>query len=517
MVGLWEECQLQVLALASHFLQYFVFNVFLIWLAYLACDALAIYALATLFNRHKKQKWLSMSHNSVNLQVLCAPILLLHLGGQDSITTYNIEDNELWRRHVLTAVSQKTVAHDLLRSSLSKAFDRLYTKYQVYKGLNICDESLRSYCGGWLRSVVIYLMFAAIGLFHKGNREVYNGTDIKITYILLCCTAALEYTSIGIKPCFDCCQRLKNRLPWPDRVAQYNLIGYLSPNKKHRRLRRPAFLLVCKDYLDQLWCMNPCKSSEDITSAHTRPHYRRLDSLNRDCSTAVLELSVQRPFNESVLLWHLATDFCFHHGAGTSPTNEIARRSREISNYMAYLLFVNPEMLVTGARRSLFRNSYKDLKKIVVVVTIQSSDGAEPTQSGTAMGEENLAKMILQKVEREKGSGLVDDAWELAQELMKLDKEENEDGTKKQMWTVIQGVWVEMLCFSASRCRGYLDAKSLGKGGEYLSYVWLLLSYMGMETLAGRMQRTDLHEPGDKGSAGLTSASTATIAGEGNV
>jgi len=52
------------------------------------------------------------------------------------------------------------------------------------------------------------------------------------------------------------------------------------------------------------------------------------------------------------------------------------------------------------------------------------------------------------------------------------------------MWRVIQGVWVEMLCFSAGRCRGYLHAKSLGKGGEYLSYVWLLLAYMGMETLA---------------------------------
>ncbi|KAK3118940.1 hypothetical protein QOZ80_9BG0711010 [Eleusine coracana subsp. coracana] len=434
-------------------------------------------------------------------------------------------------------VQKKTVAHDLLRSSLSKAFDRLYTKSQVYKGLNICDMSCRSYCGGWLRSVIIYLMFAAIGLFHKSNREIYNGTDIKITYILLCCTAALEYTSISIKPYFDCCQRLKNRLPWPDRVAQYNLIGYLSRNKKHWRLRRLAFLLVCKDYLDQLWCMKPCKSSEDITELiHDHitegwireigctASYRKFNDsrgqctlMRQDCSTAVLELSVQRPFDESVLLWHLATDFCFHHGAGTSPTDEIARRSREISNYMAYLLFVNPEMLMTGARRSLFRNAYKELKKVVVGVTIQSPDGAEPTQSRTAMGEENLAKMILQKVEREKGSGLVDDAWELAQELMKLGKEENEDGTKKQMWTVIQGVWVEMLCFSASRCRGYLHAKSLGKGGEYLSYVWLLLSYMGMETLAERMQRTDLHEPGDKGSAGLTSASTATIAGEGNV
>jgi len=46
-----------------------------------------------------------------------------------------------------------------------------------------------------------------------------------------------------------------------------------------------------------------------------------------------------------------------------------------------------------------------------------------------------------------------------------------------------------MLCFSASRCKGYLHAKSLGKGGEYLSYIWLLMWRMGMETLADKMQR----------------------------
>jgi hypothetical protein len=34
----------------------------------------------------------------------------MHLGGQDCITAYNIEDNDLWTRHILTAVSQVTVA-----------------------------------------------------------------------------------------------------------------------------------------------------------------------------------------------------------------------------------------------------------------------------------------------------------------------------------------------------------------------------------------------------------------------
>ena len=76
------------------------------WLAYLGGDAIAIYALATLFNRHKNQD----PGGSRMLEVVWAPVLLIHLGGHDGITAYNIEDNELWSRHLVTAVSQVTVA-----------------------------------------------------------------------------------------------------------------------------------------------------------------------------------------------------------------------------------------------------------------------------------------------------------------------------------------------------------------------------------------------------------------------
>jgi hypothetical protein len=142
----------------------------------------------------------------------------------------------------------------------------------------------------------------------------------------------------------------------------------------------------------------------------------------------------------------------------------------------------------------------------------------------TAMDE--IARKIIQGLrkpppqDRRLSANLVHKAWELAYELMefakgkapeqkkeeaekqltpqqkKAEEEERANRAKKhgdeRMWEVIQGVWVEMLCFSAGRCRGYLHARTLAKGGEYLSYVWLLLSYMGMETMAERMQRTEL-------------------------
>ncbi|TVU25077.1 hypothetical protein EJB05_27556, partial [Eragrostis curvula] len=107
--------RLRLLVLASLFIQYFLFVAALlrkrrihhwfralIWLAYQGCDAVVIYALATLFNIHKDE----VAMDSAHIDMLWAPILLLHLGGQDGITAYSIQDNENWRRHLLISVSQ---------------------------------------------------------------------------------------------------------------------------------------------------------------------------------------------------------------------------------------------------------------------------------------------------------------------------------------------------------------------------------------------------------------------------
>jgi hypothetical protein len=43
-------------------------------------------------------------------------------------------------------------------------------------------------------------------------------------------------------------------------------------------------------------------------------------------------------------------------------------------------------------------------------------------------------------------------------------------------------------------CRGYLHAKSLGEGGEFLSVVWLIVTLKGANTLADKLQ---MPEPED--------------------
>jgi hypothetical protein len=66
----------------------------IIWSAYMMADTTAIYALG-----HMSILSRSPQHQ---LMALWAPLLLVHLGGQDNITAYAIADYQLWLRHLQT-------------------------------------------------------------------------------------------------------------------------------------------------------------------------------------------------------------------------------------------------------------------------------------------------------------------------------------------------------------------------------------------------------------------------------
>ncbi|XP_048552498.1 uncharacterized protein LOC125532483 [Triticum urartu] len=112
---LWKEWGIQVLVLLSFSLQIMllvmaelrrridsgVLRAF-VWSAYMMADATAIYVLG-----HMSVMSRSPEHELV---AFWAPFLLLHLGGQDNITAYSIEDNKLWLRHLQTLAVQVAAA-----------------------------------------------------------------------------------------------------------------------------------------------------------------------------------------------------------------------------------------------------------------------------------------------------------------------------------------------------------------------------------------------------------------------
>ena len=88
-----------------------------LWFLYLSADSVATVALGVIFNNPGCSCDCndSLLHN--DLTAFWAPFLLLHLGGQDTITAYAVQDNELWLWHLLVLLVQLAVAHTVLAHS----------------------------------------------------------------------------------------------------------------------------------------------------------------------------------------------------------------------------------------------------------------------------------------------------------------------------------------------------------------------------------------------------------------
>uniref|UniRef100_A0ACD5XZV7 Uncharacterized protein n=1 Tax=Avena sativa TaxID=4498 RepID=A0ACD5XZV7_AVESA len=220
-----------------------------VWSAYMLADTTAVYALGHFFVSRR-----STQHQ---LMALWAPLLLVHLGGQDNITAYAVEDNRLWLRHlqnlgvqVLAAayvLYQSSVLSDptwlraatilifmvdvlkygervwaLRRASNVHSGELLWLDREEHEGTEMTKEDvdkmyhkiqmhlLKMYSVLYTKAVVmctwqgICIRFisslatlAAFILFHRfSDKYGYNRVDVAATYILLVGAGVLEITSV---------------------------------------------------------------------------------------------------------------------------------------------------------------------------------------------------------------------------------------------------------------------------------------------------------------------------------
>jgi hypothetical protein len=688
-----------------------------IWLAYISSDALAIYALATLFNRHARTIPASNCAPGKEqlrmLEVLWAPVLLIHLGGQEELTAYEIEDNELWMRHTMTLVSQVSVAVYAFYKSwqpsssdcwkLTAAAILLFVIgvisfsekpfalnvsawIQGTKQPSVWRERLRHFslfeesnffallprlsasswaCGArgtkeeprekrpvalsegdkvlmvltdmsllaaaedlverkkagtvdevlpplilaekllahWLRgafafiytraSVVVtplYLLYhlvlvpvlhvAALTLFATSDKRGYKRADVKITYVVLCLTAALDFLAVFVRQLVYRLMSMTQVPPLCETVPEYNLIdeavreadksvgwihwcarklGFTRP--RHSELYKKVAGTVLPDLVNARGRDLASYRVFDDSTAKITKNWALNKELQESCGKQIKK-SLHISFDRSVLLWHIATDLCLRcidvdsdgdeeeeeirggggaeaaeeagaaedqeqgesatvgssspdadaqgqrQGRTKDPTLRLKIKCTEaISNYMAHLLNSNPDMLLTGSRHHLISEARDEVKSAIlsnkVIKEGLGSDGCSFRCSCTGTGcscscsKLNRANPFGQKDQLKKliseiaGFKVIPNttrpvfhiitACKLAKELLAM-----EDNAWR--WKLMYQVWLGMLCYSATMCRGYLHAKSLGEGGEFLSFVWLVLSLKGAKTLADKLQ-----------------------------
>ncbi|KAK4564604.1 hypothetical protein RGQ29_006610 [Quercus rubra] len=118
--NLWTEWQLRVLILLSLTTQIILVILgnrrkyiagtwirFTVWSTYLLADSIALMAAGIISNDvGEVYNANGLVDEKYEVIIFWAPLMLLHLGGTDTITAYSLEDNELWKRHLLGVVIQ---------------------------------------------------------------------------------------------------------------------------------------------------------------------------------------------------------------------------------------------------------------------------------------------------------------------------------------------------------------------------------------------------------------------------
>ncbi|CAL5084790.1 unnamed protein product [Urochloa decumbens] len=400
-------------------------------------------------------------------------------------------------------------AFKVVEIELTLMYDSLHSKCAVIHGP--VGRSLRVFT--LAAPAVSLTLFAVYG----GDGGGYEKVDIVISYVLLAGAIFLEtyaillmiispWTYAHLRETRNC--RLaadllfkvldffqpESRPRWSNKMAQYNLISYCLKDKSRwytralEKLEWGGYNIRAKTMWDGLWytshteVLPPLKalvfeqlkekanSTTDPVSYKEFGQHRGQWVLQRNGCYQQLGWSVEVEFDESILLWHIATDLCFyddqHYGF---ECRNLATTSRKLSSYMMFLLVMRPFMMTASIGQIRFGDTCAEAKNFFR----RGIEIVDEKQGARMLSSVNTSNVRPRDIKGDRSKSVLFDACRLAEELRSVQP-------MFRRWRIISGVWAEMLCYAAGKCRGNIHAKQLSQGGEVLTMVWLLMAHWGM-------------------------------------
>ncbi|PPR99820.1 hypothetical protein GOBAR_AA20842 [Gossypium barbadense] len=436
-------------------------------------------------------------------------------------------------------------AFDVVAIELGFMYDKLYTKAVViYTPMGLIRR-ITTFC----------LTFLVLLVFSFEDMKKYKKVDIFITFLLLVVAVFLEiYAALVllfsdqtnhwlIKHNKTSCLKLIHSLQpvrkrWSSRVPQSSLLGSFLKEKPYFRLLKrvvekwpPETYAEVDDDLKNLIFKHVKEKFNQFKEKQDDGNFRDLCSqrgtnvlqMYKRQTRLSLEWSINVEFDQSILIWHIATELCYFSEVALSTITSEIQSSREvsycISNYMFCLLATFPFLLPIGIGLIRFRDTQAEAKRFFKErltlsrtkakhritcnkMFLQSIDGElemQEEESNTSTCWKSLdqamtfleeptmyqmtaiCKMLLRenidvlpgKVKGDSSKSVLFDACRLASAL-------NGVTNKKVRWDMIRDIWLEMLTYAASHSRGSQHCQQLRRGGELLTHVWLLMAHFGM-------------------------------------
>ncbi|PIA50835.1 hypothetical protein AQUCO_01200243v1 [Aquilegia coerulea] len=489
------------------------------------------------------------------------------------------------------AFFKKLTAKDAFRvveAELNFIYEILYTKGAV-------AHTKTSYV---LRALCSCAILASLVLFVFANKHNYDRIDIGITYTLLGGAASLDVVALimltlsdvaiisfttkfiqlekkskAFKIIIEKIQSVKNPR-WSESMSQYNLIDYCLI-RRQGCVNRIVSKIGLRDIVDHFLytshktvdtnlknfifreLVKKSKKAKDSRSIKMFCSYRGSWALEQRGYQNMLGWSVEKEFDESLLLWHIATDICYNvqtkegnsnsrvneennnHGKiekansvsrvnedgnnhekntatdignretvqpkegnstniGNSesikpekrkpvpmdegntteqntdtPPTDYREMSKNLSDYMLYLLVVQPTMMSSLAGIGLirYRETCAEFQRLYLPIQTKQ-EAKQMLKRAREILKGDIEYPHPTKYKGDRSKSVLFEAVSLAKELIEL--------PEHKKWKIIGEVWVELLSYAASHCRGHAHAARLSKGGELLMLVWFLMTHLGL-------------------------------------
>ncbi|XP_059664018.1 uncharacterized protein LOC132309751 [Cornus florida] len=422
------------------------------------------------------------------------------------------------------------VAFRVIEVELNFMYDVLFTKMEVVHRKS--GFFFRLICSTLIAAS--FIQFASIQKDHQIHR-----IDVAVTYTLLIGAVGLDLlahfklffsdwtiaklnnskaksvvSAIREKVSFD------NRCRWSKSFSQHNLIRYCL-KERFKWLDKATDFFGLKEFFDEMQ-YKETKLVEDNLKKFIFSELRAKGLKAKDSKTAkeifsargdwvlwqnscyhasiVSTVSEEVEYDESLLLWHIATELCYFNGPdrnNQNPSNDEYRQfSKLLSEYMLYLLIMRPTMMsstVGDIWKVRFQDTCEDARKIiredartgqsksageVIVQKLMNcfrGKRSEPNEERKKVCVNLLSVNTVVKpveVKGDRSKSLLFDACMLAKALNEINLEKR--------WEIMSKVWVELLSYAACHCKANIHAQHLSKGGELITFVWLLMTHFGL-------------------------------------
>ncbi|XP_042491115.1 uncharacterized protein LOC122070933 [Macadamia integrifolia] len=399
--------------------------------------------------------------------------------------------------------SSSTTAFKVIEMELGFTYDLLYSKAPL----------VYSPAGLVLRCITFSSIITLLVAFITGGNHYYlhhhMEVDIFITYILFIGAFILEIYAIFILISSDRAflwlskpnahtiprlvskltkKRLSSRKRWSNSVAQYNFISVCVNDK-----RKPPKILLVDKLVEKYYYKYSkevlFKSKELIFKELKRKSKKveKIEDVKNLCASRgdgvlgnnshlreKLQWSLNDvEFDQSILLWHIATDLCYECDNNISPFAELHRQtSKLLSDYMLYLLIMCPFMLPEGIGQIRFRDTREEAERFFK----ETNSKFDKIKACEKLLEVNTEIRPVE-VKGDQSKSVLFDACRLAKTLQSF------EGEKFDKWEIMCHVWIEMMSYAANQCRGTNHAQQLRQGGEFITHVWLLMAHLGIAQL----------------------------------